>query len=89
MNRIKKTYRLSEESISLIDQRDKVKYPTASEFIEKTLIEKSEQLSLEQIHYELSEIRKLQEKILDMIEKKSDKAENDGISDLKKFFKER
>lgn len=42
MEKLKRTYRLSEEVIKLIENRDRKKYPTASDFIEAKIVASTE-----------------------------------------------
>lgn len=39
MAKEKKTYRLSEEAIAIIQNRDRIRYPTANDFVEKLILE--------------------------------------------------
>lgn len=42
MDKLKRTYRLSEEAIKLVENRDRKKYPTASDFIEAKIAASTE-----------------------------------------------
>ena len=39
MKREKKSFRFSQEALAIIENRDKIKYPTASDFVEQKILE--------------------------------------------------
>lgn len=61
MDKLKRTYRLSEEAIKLVENRDRKKYPTASDFIEAKIIASTEdeQELLYKVFTQLDELKSL------------------------------
>lgn len=71
MNRTRKTYRLSDEVIQMIDNRDRLIYPTATEFLEEKILAPSETVTemLNKVSMQLEEIRLL---VIQETQKKAD-----------------
>lgn len=61
MGRTRKTYRLSDEVIQLIENRDRTVYPTATDFIEAKLNKPTKDVTelLYQVSMQLEEIKRL------------------------------
>lgn len=63
MEKIKKTYRLSQDVVDIIENRDKIKYPNVTDFIEMKIRSETEPepiaIKLNQISVQLEEIRRL------------------------------
>ncbi|OKZ74802.1 MAG: hypothetical protein BHV87_07630 [Clostridiales bacterium 36_14] len=61
MGRTRKTYRLSDEVIQLIENRDRTAYPTATDFIEAKLNKPTKDVTelLYQVSMQLEEIKRL------------------------------
>lgn len=59
MEKLKRTYRLSEQAINEIENRDRGKYPTASDFIEEKILAPTEDTSelLNKVSMQLDEIK--------------------------------
>ncbi len=70
MAKISRTYRLPEEVIRLIDERDKLEYPTANDYVEKAILAAAGRekgvyggseilLEIKKLREEMQEIRRL------------------------------
>lgn len=57
-SKISRTYRLTEEALAVIEGRDRMKYPTANDFVEKRIMESLLEKQEEDIKKELGKIRR-------------------------------
>ena len=59
MSRTRKTYRLSDEAVQVIENRDKSVYPTATDFLEAKLLAPTENTTelLNKVSMQLDEIK--------------------------------
>ena len=57
MKREKKSFRFSQEALAIIENRDKIKYPTASDFVEQKILESAQEITVENV-MELKELHK-------------------------------
>ena len=58
MKREKKSFRFSQEALAIIENRDKIKYPTASDFVEQKILESAQEITVENVMEELKELHK-------------------------------
>ena len=58
MKREKKSFRFSQEALAIIENRDKRKYPTASDFVEQKILESAQEITVENVMEELKELHK-------------------------------
>lgn len=61
----KKTYRLSKEALLIIENRDRAKYPTANEFIERKILESVREDSSVGIMKKIHELEQKVDRILE------------------------
>ena len=58
MKREKKSFRFSQEALAIIENRYKIKYPTASDFVEQKILESAQEITVENVMEELKELHK-------------------------------
>lgn len=58
VKKVSKTYRLSEATLTVIEERDRQKYPTANEFVEHRILKEQEENDLKKVLDELCSLRK-------------------------------
>ncbi len=79
MPKEKKTYRLSDRAIRIIERRDRLKYPTANDFVEKKIIESEEEKELVEVLDEIKKIQKNNIVIIEMLRGLLEKEENNTL----------
>lgn len=65
--KISRTYRLTEEALAVIDGRDRMKYPTANDFVERRILETLSEEQERDILKELGEIRRDMDSLKELI----------------------
>ena len=70
MKREKKSFRFSQEALAIIENRDKIKYPTASDFVEQKILESAQEITVENVMEELhKEVKQLSGEVAQVKEK--------------------
>lgn len=67
MPKEKKTYRFSESVLEIIENRDRKKYPSANEFVERTILESKDKCTLENLETEVKKLQKHCENLEEMM----------------------
>lgn len=59
MEKLKRTYRLSEQAVSMVENRDREKYPSATDFLEAKILTPTENITelLNKVSIQLDEIK--------------------------------
>lgn len=59
MEKLKRTYRLSEQAVSMVENRDREKYPSATDFLEAKILAPTENVTelLNKVSIQLDEIK--------------------------------
>lgn len=59
MEKLKRTYRLSEQAVNMVENRDKKKYPSATDFLEAKILAPTEDVTemLNKVSMQLEEIK--------------------------------
>lgn len=83
MAKIQRAFRLSQEAIDVIDQRDRQRYPTGQGLVEALLLNQEEK-SEPTIETVLEELKKLNEKILS--EQLQEKSESNEKKEIPKMY---
>ena len=79
MPKEKKTYRLSDRAIRIIERRDRLKYPTSNDFVEKKIIESEEEKESVEVLDEIKKIQKNNIVIIEMLRGLLEKEENNTL----------
>ena len=86
MAKIQRAFRLSQEAIDLIDQRDRQRYPTGQGLVEALLLNQEEK-SEPTIETVLEELKKLNEKIEKILsEQLQEKSESNEKKEIPKMY---
>ena len=86
MAKIQRAFRLSQEAIDVIDQRDRQRYPTGQGLVEALLLNQEEK-SEPTIETVLEELKKLNEKIEKILsEQLQEKSESNEKKEIPKMY---
>ena len=86
MSKIQRAFRLSQEAIDVIDQRDRQRYPTGQGLVEALLLNQEEK-SEPTIETVLEELKKLNEKIEKILsEQLQEKSESNEKKEIPKMY---
>lgn len=86
MAKIQRAFRLSQEAIDVIDQRDRQRYPTGQGLVEALLLNQEEK-SEPTIETVLEELKKLNEKIEKILsEELQEKSESNEKKEIPKMY---
>lgn len=86
MAKIQRAFRLSQEAIDVIDQRDRQRYPTGQGLVEALLLNQEEK-SEPTIEIVLEELKKLNEKIEKILsEQLQEKSESNEKKEIPKMY---
>lgn len=86
MAKIQRAFRLSQEAIDVIDQRDRQRYPTGQGLVEALLLNQEEK-SEPTIETMLEELKKLNEKIEKILsEQLQEKSESNEKKEIPKMY---
>lgn len=86
MAKIQRAFRLSQEAIDVIDQRDRQRYPTGQGLVEALLLNQEEK-SEPTIETVLEELKKLNEKIeIILSEQLQEKSESNEKKEIPKMY---
>ena len=86
MAKIQRAFRLSQEAIDVIDQRDRQRYPTGQGLVEALLLNQEEK-SEPKIETVLEELKKLNEKIEKILsEQLQEKSESNEKKEIPKMY---
>lgn len=86
MAKIQRAFRLSQEAIDVIDQRDRQRYPTGQGLVEALLLNREEK-SEPTIETVLEELKKLNEKIEKILsEQLQEKSESNEKKEIPKMY---
>ena len=86
MAKIQRAFRLSQEAIDVIDQRDRQRYPTGQGLVEALLLNQEEK-SEPTIETVLEELKKLNEKIEKILsEQLQEKSESNEKKEIQKMY---
>ena len=86
MAKIQRAFRLSQEAIDVIDQRDRQRYPTGQGLVEALLLNQEEK-SETTIETVLEELKKLNEKIEKILsEQLQEKSESNEKKEIPKMY---
>ena len=79
MTKEKKTYRLSDRAIRIIENRDRSKYPTANDFVEGKIVESEKETEDAVILDEVKKIQKNDVVIMEMLRGLIEKSEDHSL----------
>lgn len=79
MAKEKKTYRLSDRAIRIIEERDRSKYTTANDFVEGKIIESGEEKENAALLNEIKKIQKNDIVIIEMLRGLIEKSEDHSL----------
>lgn len=75
MAREKKTYRLSEYALEIIEKRDRKRYPSANDFVEQMIIESEEKRTVSSLKKEMEKLQESNYEIKQMLRQIQQKSE--------------